>query len=90
MISSILWAIVTGLIIGLLGRLILPGRQNISLMVTTLIGVAASFVAGLILGATAYNNNNGGVPWLSVILGAILAAVGIVLYGNVRGRSVTR
>ncbi len=90
MIPSILWAIVTGLIIGLLGRLILPGRQNISLLVTTLIGIAASFVAGLVLGATTYSNDNGGVPWLSVILGAILAAVGIVLYGNLRGRSVTR
>lgn len=88
MISSILWAVITGLIIGLLGRLILPGRQNISLLATTVIGVIASFVAGLILGLTAYSNANGGIPWLSVILGAILAAVGIVIYGNMRSRSV--
>ena len=88
MISSILWAVVTGLIIGLLGRLILPGRQTISLAMTTLIGIIASFVAGLLLGLTTYSNASGGIPWLSVILGAILAAVGIVLYGNMSGRRV--
>ncbi len=88
MISSILWAVITGLIIGLLGRLILPGRQNISLLATAVIGVIASFVAGLILGATAYSNANGGIPWLSVVLGAILAAIGIVVYGNMRAKRI--
>lgn len=87
MISSIVGAIITGLIIGLLGRLILPGRQNISLVMTTVIGVVASFVAGLVLGVTAYNNNNGGIPWLSVILGAVLAAGGIVVYGNMQKKA---
>lgn len=86
MISSILWAIVVGLVIGLLGRLLLPGRQNVSLLVTTVIGMLAAAVAGLILGWTTYNNANGGVPWLSMILGAVLAAVGIVAYGNLRTR----
>jgi len=82
MFSSIIWSIVIGLVVGLLGRVILPGRQNISLLVTTLIGMAAAFVAGLILGATTYSNANGGVPWLTIVLGAILAAVGIVVYGR--------
>ncbi len=88
MISSIIWTLIVGLIIGLLGRLILPGRQNISLLVTTLIGVVASLIGGLILGATAYNNNNGGIPWLSIIVGAILAAVGIMLYGRMTNKAV--
>ncbi len=88
MISSIIGAIIVGFIIGLLGRLILPGRQNISLAMTTVIGVVASLVAGLILGLTAYKNASGGIPWLSVILGAILAAGGIVVYGNMTGKKV--
>lgn len=88
MISSIIGAVITGFIIGLLGRLILPGRQNISLGMTTVIGVVASLVAGLILGLTTYKNASGGIPWLSVILGAILAAGGIVLYGNMTGKKV--
>jgi uncharacterized membrane protein YeaQ/YmgE (transglycosylase-associated protein family) len=87
-LSSIIWTIVVGLIIGLLGRLILPGRQNISLLMTTLIGIVASLVGGLILGATAYKNSSGGVPWLAIIVGAILAALGIMIYGRVTNKAV--
>lgn len=87
MISSIIWTIIVGLVIGLLGRLILPGRQNISLLMTTLIGIVASLVGGLILGALAYNNNNGGIPWLSIIVGALLAAGGILVYGRVTNKA---
>lgn len=88
MISSIIGAIVVGFIIGVLGRLILPGRQDISLVVTTIIGIIASLIGGVILGATAYNNNNGGIPWLAWLVGAILAAVGIVVYGRVTKKAV--
>ena len=88
MVSSIIGAVIVGFIIGLLGRLILPGRQNISLLMTTAIGVVASLVAGLILGFTTYQNSSGGIPWLSVILGAVLAAGGIVVYGNMTGKKV--
>ncbi len=87
MLSSIISAVVVGLIVGLLGRLILPGRQNISLLATTAIGVVAALLAGVVLGATTYSNGNGGIPWLSLLLGAVLAAVGIVLYGRSRSRA---
>lgn len=86
MLSSIIGAIIVGLIVGLLGRLLLPGRQNISLLATTAIGILASLVAGLLLGATTYSNANGGIPWLSLLLGAILAAIGISVYGRTRAR----
>jgi len=87
MLSSIISAVVVGLIVGLLGRLILPGRQNISLLATTAIGVVAALLAGVVLGGRTYSKNNGGIPWLSLLLGAVLAAVGIVLYGRSRSRA---
>ncbi len=87
MLSSILGAVLIGLIVGLLGRLLLPGRQDISLLATTAIGVVAALLAGVLLGATAYRNANGGIPWLSLALGAVLAAVGISLYGRTRRRA---
>jgi uncharacterized membrane protein YeaQ/YmgE (transglycosylase-associated protein family) len=40
--------IVAGLVIGLLARLVLPGRQKIGLLWTLLIGVAGSVVGGVI------------------------------------------
>ncbi|MDQ6716006.1 MAG: GlsB/YeaQ/YmgE family stress response membrane protein [Actinomycetota bacterium] len=88
MISSIIGAIIVGAIIGALGRLILPGRQNISIVTTIVIGIVASFVGGLLLGLTAYNNSNGGIPWLGWLVGAILAALGILAYGRMTNKSV--
>jgi len=81
-LSSIIGTIIVGAIIGALGRLILPGKQNISILVTIVIGIVASLVGGIILGLTAYKNNNGGIPWISLIVGAILAAIGITVYGR--------
>ncbi len=40
--------IVVGLIAGLIARAILPGRQSMGLLATTLLGIVGSFVGGLI------------------------------------------
>lgn len=40
--------IVVGLIAGLIARAILPGRQNMGLLATTLLGIVGSFVGGLV------------------------------------------
>ena len=88
MISSIIWTIIVGLVIGLLGRLILPGRQNISLLMTCSSASWPPSSAASSSAPSAYNNNNGGIPWLSIIVGAILAAVGILIYGRVTHKAV--
>jgi uncharacterized membrane protein YeaQ/YmgE (transglycosylase-associated protein family) len=89
MIGTIIGAIIAGLIIGALGRLILPGKQNISIVMTIVIGIIASLVATLILGAIfGYDNANGGIRWWYWIVGAILAAIGISAYGRISKRPV--
>ncbi len=40
--------LIFGLIVGLVARAIMPGRQSMGLLATTLLGVAGSFVGGLI------------------------------------------
>ena len=76
MIGAIIGAIVAGLVIGALGRLILPGKQNISILMTIVIGIVASLAATFILGSLfGYENDNGGVQWWYWIVGAILAAL---------------
>jgi uncharacterized membrane protein YeaQ/YmgE (transglycosylase-associated protein family) len=45
---GIIAIIVVGLIAGLIARAILPGRQSMGLFATTLLGIAGSFVGGLI------------------------------------------
>ena len=71
---SLLWLVLTGLIIGGLGRLVLPGRQDISLLATALVGIAASLLGGILA-------NIFDVGWLIQLLVAIaLAALGIALF----------
>ena len=64
---------------------ILPGKQGISIVATVIIGILAFFVGGLLLGLFAYRNASGGIPWLGWLVGAIFAAIGITIYGRMRG-----
>ncbi len=85
MIGTIIGAIVAGLVIGALGRLILPGKQNITIVMTIVIGIVASLVGTLILGALfGYENASGGIQWWYWIVSAILAAIGISAYGRLQ------
>ena len=66
--------IVAGLIIGALARLIKPGRQNLSLLMTLLLGLAGSVIGGIVANLL----GTGGIFELNVI-GFIVAVVAAVL-----------
>ncbi|MDQ3616255.1 MAG: hypothetical protein M3393_06480 [Actinomycetota bacterium] len=66
--------IVAGLVIGALARLIKPGKQNLSVLVTLLLGLAGSVIGGLIANLL----GTGGIFELN-ILGFIVAVVAAVL-----------
>jgi uncharacterized membrane protein YeaQ/YmgE (transglycosylase-associated protein family) len=71
---SLLWLALTGLAVGALGRLVLPGQQDISLLATALIGIAASLSGGIL--ADLFD-----VGWVIQFLVAVgLAAIGITLF----------
>jgi uncharacterized membrane protein YeaQ/YmgE (transglycosylase-associated protein family) len=70
-IAFIIALLLSGLVVGALGRLLLPGRDPMSILQTIAVGVAASFVAGLV--SAALLGRNGGSLLLSVLF-----AVGIV------------
>jgi uncharacterized membrane protein YeaQ/YmgE (transglycosylase-associated protein family) len=73
---SLLWLAITGLVVGALGRLVLPGRQDVSLLATALIGIAASLLGGILA-------NLFDVGWIiQFIVAVLLAAVGIALFGS--------
>jgi uncharacterized membrane protein YeaQ/YmgE (transglycosylase-associated protein family) len=84
-IGVIISAIIVGAIVGALGRLIVPGRQNMSIWVTIGIGIAAALVGGLIASALGVGNTRG-IDWIKLIIQVALAAVGVSLVAG-RGRS---
>ncbi len=44
MLLAIIWAIIIGAIIGALGRLVVPGRQNMSIWLTIVVGIVAALL----------------------------------------------
>ena len=44
----IVWSLVTGFVIGLLGRAVMPGADHMSFLMTALLGIGGSFVGGFI------------------------------------------
>ncbi|GGV63174.1 MULTISPECIES: GlsB/YeaQ/YmgE family stress response membrane protein [Streptomyces] len=75
-ISGIISAIVIGVIIGTLGRLVVPGRQRIGILWTILIGIVAALVGAAIASALGVADTKG-VDWIEWLIQIALAAVGV-------------
>ncbi|WP_405585773.1 GlsB/YeaQ/YmgE family stress response membrane protein [Streptomyces sp. NBC_01190] len=71
---SFLWAIIAGLIIGLLAKLVVPGRNPIPLWATILVGIVGGLVGNLLASAFGVADTNG-VDWVRHILQIGVAAV---------------
>jgi uncharacterized membrane protein YeaQ/YmgE (transglycosylase-associated protein family) len=69
--------IIFGFVIGLIARALVPGRQHMGFVMTTLLGVAGSLVGGLV--ATAISGGSvqelHGAGWLGSLVGAVVLLV---------------
>ena len=80
MLGLIISLIVVGLIAGAVARLVVPGRQNMSIPMTILLGIVGSFVGGF-LGYLLFRSNAGGAGFLQPagIIGSIIGAIIVLL-----------
>lgn len=83
-ISGIISAIIVGLIIGALGRLVVRGRQKISILVTILIGIVAALI-GTWLASLLGLNETKGIDFWEIVIQVALAALLVALYAGRRG-----
>jgi uncharacterized membrane protein YeaQ/YmgE (transglycosylase-associated protein family) len=74
-IFQILGLIVVGAIIGMLARLLKPGRQKLSIMATVLLGIVGAIIGGLLGGLL--NDNTS--PFELNFLGFVFAVIAAVL-----------
>jgi uncharacterized membrane protein YeaQ/YmgE (transglycosylase-associated protein family) len=89
-VAGIISALIVGLIIGALGRLVVPGKQNIPIWLTMLIGVGAALL-GTVIARSAGLADTNGFDWIEFFIQVVLAAVGVALVVGVAGRrGVTR
>jgi uncharacterized membrane protein YeaQ/YmgE (transglycosylase-associated protein family) len=76
-VGSIIVYIIVGAIIGALARLIVPGKQNMSVGVTIVLGVVAAIIGGILWEAIFPDND--GIAWIGSI---IVAVVLVYLYAQ--------
>lgn len=89
MIGTIVSAIVVGLIIGALARLIMPGRQNIGVVMTIVLGVLGSFIGTWSTYQLGYRNENGGFAIIPFLVGVVVAIILISIYVAITKRRGT-
>jgi uncharacterized membrane protein YeaQ/YmgE (transglycosylase-associated protein family) len=88
MISSIIVAIIIGAIIGVVARLILPGKQNIPIWLTIAVGIVAA-ILGTLLAQVIGVETTDGIDWIEIVLQVVLAVIGVAIadraYGGRKG-----
>jgi uncharacterized membrane protein YeaQ/YmgE (transglycosylase-associated protein family) len=84
-IAGVLSAIVIGLVLGVLGRMVVPGSQRIPIWLTILAGIVAAFIGTAIARAFGVENTEG-IDWIEVIIQVITAAVVVSAVAAVLGK----
>ncbi|MCX4678181.1 GlsB/YeaQ/YmgE family stress response membrane protein [Streptomyces sp. NBC_01433] len=83
-----LWAIIVGLVLGLIAKAILPGKQNIPLWLTTVFGIIGSVLGNAVATWIGVNDTKG-IDWTRHVLqliGAVaVVGVGDMLWASIRG-----
>ncbi|GAA1764525.1 GlsB/YeaQ/YmgE family stress response membrane protein [Nonomuraea sp. AD125B] len=78
MIGAIVSAVIIGAIVGALGRLLVPGRQNMSIGLTLIVGIVAALIGTAIASALGVANTKG-INWIEHIIQIVLAVIGVLL-----------
>jgi uncharacterized membrane protein YeaQ/YmgE (transglycosylase-associated protein family) len=83
---SLLWTALIGLIIGALAKLFMPGKDPGGIIITMLLGIAGSVLAGYLGRAVGWYREGQSAGFIMSIFGAILL---LFLYRLVTGRKST-
>ena len=81
---GLLMTIIIGFIVGVIAKLIMPGKENMGFIVTTLLGIAGSLVATYAGQAIGWYEAGEGAGWIGSIVGAFLL---LWIYLKVKSRN---
>ncbi|NTV71123.1 MAG: GlsB/YeaQ/YmgE family stress response membrane protein [Azonexaceae bacterium] len=81
---GIVWTILVGLAVGVIAKLLHPGKDNMGFIATILLGIGGSFVAGMVGQALGWSQAGEGAGFVASI---VVAIVLLVIYGRLRDRS---
>ena len=80
---SIIWAIVIGLLVGIVAKFVMPGRQGGGFIVTALLGIVGAVVATVLGQALGLYTAGQSAGWIASVIGAIVV---LAIYRMVVGR----
>jgi uncharacterized membrane protein YeaQ/YmgE (transglycosylase-associated protein family) len=91
MVGLIISLIVIGLIAGAIARLLIPGKQDIGVLMTIVVGMIGSFVGGFLGYLIFHKDSQNGFVQPSGIIGSIIGAVIVLLvYTRMGNRHTVR
>jgi uncharacterized membrane protein YeaQ/YmgE (transglycosylase-associated protein family) len=85
-ITGIISAILIGIVVGVIGRLLVPGKQRIGMLVTIAVGIVAAFIGTAIARALGIPTATEGIDWLELLCQVVVAAIGVALVAALLGR----
>ena len=88
-VAGIISAILVGLVIGALGRRVVPGRQAIPIWLTIIVGIIAAFIGTAIARAAGVADTNG-FDWIEFFIQVGVAALGVLLVSGIGARGISR
>jgi uncharacterized membrane protein YeaQ/YmgE (transglycosylase-associated protein family) len=69
---SYVWMAVIGFVVGLIARAVLPGTQSLGIILTAVLGIAGSFLAGFAGRALGWYTDGQPIGFLASVIGAIV------------------
>ena len=81
-VTGIISALLVGIVIGALARLILPGRQPIGILLTIAIGIIAALLGTWLTNQVGVGDRNG-YDFLEFIAQVVLAVIGVAITAGV-------
>jgi len=75
-VTGIITAIIIGAILGVVGRAVAPGKQDIHVWLTVVVGIIAALIGTAIVGGLRDTN---GFDLIEVLVQVVLAVVGVIL-----------
>jgi uncharacterized membrane protein YeaQ/YmgE (transglycosylase-associated protein family) len=71
-------AILIGLVVGVLARLLIPGKQPIGIILTLLTGIGAAFLGSFVADQIGYTYTVG-IDWIKLLIQVVFAAIAVLI-----------
>ncbi|MBO0676561.1 GlsB/YeaQ/YmgE family stress response membrane protein [Mycolicibacterium sp. S2-37] len=84
-ITGLITAVLIGIVVGALGRLLVPGKQPIGLLVTMLVGIVSALIGTAVARAIGIPTATGGIDWMELLVQVVVAALGVALVSALMG-----